>query len=162
VFQKLLTYATSGITNLMAKYAMRASVAIPFLFAIGFGLAGLTVVLIDAYGYRAAYFLLAGGFVALGAIAALVVWLKERNEEDDSATGTHAGSATVVAKSALETAKHIPSAIAAGTTEASSSFGALTAPAGRNGPLAVMAGITILLLGGLLENRYDRRLRSQF
>lgn len=162
MFGKLVSYATSGITNLITKYAVRASVAIPFLFALGFGLAGLTVVLIDAFGYRDAYLLLAGGFLALGVAAAVAVWLKERSEETKSGAGTQTGSAATIATAAVETAKQVPSAIAAGTSDASSSFRDLATLAGRNWPLAVAAGIAILLLGGLFsENRYDRRLRSR-
>lgn len=119
MFQKLVSYVASGITHVMAKYAMRASVAIPFLFAFGFGLAGLTVVLINANGDMGAYFLLAGGCLALGAVSALAVWLKGRSEEQESAaTDSDVGSATAVASTAVETAKHIPSAIRAGTSEA--------------------------------------------
>jgi hypothetical protein len=163
VFGKLLSYATSGITDLITKYAVRASVAIPFLFALGFGLAGLTVVLIDAFGYRDAYFFLAGGFLALGVAAAVAVWLKERNEEAESSVGTQTGAASMIASTAVETAKQVPSAIAAGTSDASSSFHDLAKLAGRNWPLAVAAGIAVLLLGGLFsESRYDHRLRSRF
>ena len=160
---KLVSYATSGITGLITKYAVRASVAVPFLFALGFGLAGLTVVLIDAFGYRDGYFLLAGGFLALGVAAAVAVWLKERREETETGAGTQTGSGATIAAAAVETAKQMPSAIAAGTSDASSSFRDLAKLAGRNWPLAVAAGITVLILGGLLsENRYDRRLRLRF
>ena len=55
MFGRLVGFATSGLTNLISKYAIRASIAIPFLFAFAFGLAGLTVILIDAFGYRDAY-----------------------------------------------------------------------------------------------------------
>ncbi len=162
MFQKLLSYATSGITNVIAKYAARAAVAIPFLFALGFGLAGLTVVLIDAFGYRDAYFLLAGGFAAMGAVAAFAVWLKERNEEGESTTGIEPASATAVATTAVETAKHIPSAIAAGTSDAASSFRDLATLVSRNWPLVLAAGLAVIILGGsLAENRYDRRHRSR-
>jgi hypothetical protein len=147
----------------MAKYAMRASVAIPFVFAFGFGLAGLTVVLIDAFGYRGAYFLLAGGFVALGAVAALAVWLKERREEQESRTDSHVGSATAVAATAVETAKHIPSAIGAGTSDASASFRELADLAWRNWPLVLGGGIVLIVLGSSsAANRYGRGYRSQF
>jgi hypothetical protein len=160
VFGKLLSYATSGITNLIAKYAVRASVAIPILFAFGIGLAGLTVVLIDAFGYRDAYFLLAGGFVVLGAVATLGVWLKERNEE---AENTLATEPTAVATTAVEVAKNIPSAITSGTLDASSSFRGLANIAARNWPLVLAVGIAIIGLGGSFpENRYERRHKSQF
>lgn len=163
MFGKLLSYATSGITDLVTKYAVRASVAIPFLFALGFGLAGLTVILIDTFGYRDAYFFLAGGFLTLGVAAAVAVWLKERSEEPESSAGTQTGSAVTIAAAAVETAKQVPSAIAAGASDASSSFRDLAKLADRNWPLAVAAGIAILLLGGIFsEKRYDRRLRSGF
>ena len=163
MFGKLFSYATSGITNVITKYAVRASVAVPFLFAVGFGLAGLTVVLIDAFGYRNAYFILAGGFLAFGGAAAGAVWLKERSDENETGASAQTGSGATIAAAAVETAKQVPSAIAAGTSDASSSFRDLPKLAWRNWPLAVAAGAVILLLGGMFsENRYDRRLRSRF
>jgi hypothetical protein len=163
VFRKLLNYATSGITSLIVKYAVRASVTIPFLFALGFGLAGLTIVLIDAFGYRDAYFLLAGGFAALGAVAAFAVWLKERSEEAEAPTGIQPGSAAAVGTTAIETAKQMPSAIAAGSAEASASFRHLANIAARNWPFVLAAGFAIIVLGGSLpENRYAHRHRTRF
>lgn len=160
MFGKLLSYASSGITNLIAKYAVRASVAIPFLFAFGFGLAGLTVVLIDAFGYRDAYFLLAGGFAVLGAVAALGVWLKERREETENTLATEP---TAVATTAVEVARTIPSAIKSGTLDATSSFRGLANIAAQNWPLVLAVGIAIVVLGGSFpENRYERRHKSQF
>ncbi len=154
VFGKLLGYATSGITNVLAKYAVRASVAIPFVFAFAFGLAGLTVVLIEAFGYRDAYFLLAGGFAVLGVLAALAVWLKERKEE--RAATEESGAAAAVAATAAETAKQLPAAIAAGTSGASSGFRDFARLASRNWPLVLAAGIAILILGAP-EARYSPR-----
>ena len=162
MFGKLLSYATSGITNLIAKYAVRASVAVPFLFALGFGLAGLTVILIDAFGYRDAYLLLAGAFLALGVVAAVAVWVKERSDEASSA-GIQTGSAASVAAMAVETAKQVPSAIAGGITDTSSSSRGLAKLTERNWPLTVAAAAAILLLGGLFsENRYGNHLRSRY
>jgi hypothetical protein len=158
VFRALLSYAMSGLTNLMAKYAVRFSVAVPFLFAFGFGLAGLTVVLVDAFGYRDAYFLLTGGFAGVGLIAAIAVWLKERSEEPESPTGIEPR----VARTAVESAKQIPSAIAAGASDASSGFRDLTNLAARNWPLVMAAGIVVIALGGARpENRHDHRYRSR-
>jgi hypothetical protein len=163
VFGKLLSYATSGITNLIAKYAVRATVAVPFVFALAFGLAGLTVILIDAFGHRDAYLLLAGAFLALGVVAAVAVWAKERSDEAESNAGIQTGSGAAVAAMAVETAKQVPSAIAAGTADTSSSFRGLAKLAERNWPLAIAAAAAILLLGGLFsENRYGNRLRSRY
>jgi hypothetical protein len=163
VLRKLLNYATSGISRAIAKYAVRASVAIPFLFALGFGLAGVAVVLIDEFGYRTAYFLLAGGFTAIGAVAALVVWLKERSEVPETGNGIEASSAAAVATATIETAKQIPPAIAAGTVDASSSFRDLATMAARHWPLVLAVAIAIVVLGGSSqENRYGRSNRSRF
>jgi hypothetical protein len=163
VFGRLLSYATSGITHAVTKYAVRASVAIPFVFAIAFGLSGLTVVLINAYGYRDAYFLLAGGFAALGTIAGIAVWLKERSEEAEPSPPIDPRSAATMATAAVKTAKNMPPAISAGKSEASSSFQDLLGLAARNWPLMLVAGITFIALGGgHPENRHDRRQRSSF
>jgi cytochrome bd-type quinol oxidase subunit 2 len=163
VFRKILNYATSGITNAVAKYAVRASVAIPFVFAVAFGLSGLTVVLINTYGYRDAYFLLAGGFAALGTIAGIAVWLKERSEEPENSPAIDPRSAAAVATAAVKTAKNMPPAFAAGKSGASSGFRDLIGLAARNWPLVLAAGIALLALGGpLSESRYDRRQRSSF
>jgi hypothetical protein len=59
----------------------RASVAIPFVIALGFALAALAAWLVNIYGYVTGYLLMAGGLAAIGVIAALVVSVKEHEEE---------------------------------------------------------------------------------
>lgn len=158
---RLISFATSGVTNLLGKYAIRASVAIPFLFALAFGLAGLTVVLIDVFGYRDAYFILAGGFLALGLMGVVAVWLKERHEEQESAS--LAASTTPIAAVAVEAGKQLPTAVAGGASEAATSFRGLADIAARNWPLVLAASLAILLLGGAhAENKYAFRHRSRF
>ena len=160
MFSRLISYATSGVTDLIAKYAIRASVAVPFLFALAFALAGLTVVLIDHFGYQAAYFMLAGGFAAVGLIAAIVVWLKERNEEREDFSSAF-GTVAPIATAALETSKQIPRAIAGGASEATGTFRALADVAVRNWPLVLAAGIVVVLLGGVhVEDRHAFRRRT--
>jgi hypothetical protein len=161
VFGRLISYLTSGFTNLIGKYAIRASVAIPFLFALAFGLAGLTVILIDAFGYRDAYFILAGGFVALGFVGIVAVWLKERHDEQEEAST--AGAAAPIATAAAEAGKQLPKAIAGGASETAASFHGLAGLASRNWPLVIAASIAIILLGGAhAENKYPFRPRSRF
>jgi hypothetical protein len=163
VFGKLVSFATSGITNLISKYAIRASVLIPFLFAFAFGLAALTIVLIDTFGYRDAYLLLAAGFGAIGVIALIAVWLKERNEEQD-AVGVDAGSVAAIAGTAVETGKQMPAALVSGASDAAFSFRGLANLAARNWPLVIAASIAAIILGGLApeHHRYDRRYRSRY
>jgi uncharacterized membrane protein HdeD (DUF308 family) len=148
VFRKILNYISSGATSVAAKYALRASVAIPFLLAFGFGIAGVAVLAIDAFGYRDGYFLLAAGFGAIGVIAAFAVWLKERRETPGGTAHTDAGSFDAVASSTVKTAKRIPGALARGTSEAPSNLRSIADLASRNWPLVVLAGIALLLLGG--------------
>ena len=66
---------------LVLKYVARASVAVPFVIALGFALAALTVMLVQRFGHVTAYWLMAGGLAAIGVIAASVVSVKEHEEE---------------------------------------------------------------------------------
>ena len=81
MFRGLINDAKSAASSLVLKYVARASVAIPFVIALGFALAALTVWLVNQYGYVTGYLLMAGGLAAVGVIAALVVSFKEHEEE---------------------------------------------------------------------------------
>ena len=81
MFRGLINDAKSAASSLVLKYVARASVAIPFVIALGFALAALTVWLVNQYGYVTGYLLMAGGLAAIGVIAALVVSFKEHEEE---------------------------------------------------------------------------------
>lgn len=80
MFQALLNDAKSAAGSLVAKYVARASVAVPFLVAAGFAIAALTLTLVERFGAIAAYWMLAGGFTAVGLVAAAVVGVKEQDE----------------------------------------------------------------------------------
>ena len=45
----------------MLKYVARASVAIPFVIALGFALAAIAVMLVERFGHVTAYWMMAGG-----------------------------------------------------------------------------------------------------
>ena len=81
MFRGLINDAKSAASSLVLKYVARASVAIPFVIALGFGLAALTVWLVNQYGYVTGYLLMAGGLAAVGVVAALAVSFKENEEE---------------------------------------------------------------------------------
>jgi hypothetical protein len=58
----------------------RAWVAVPFVIATGFALRAITVMLVERFGHVVAYWMLAGGLTAIGAIA-IAVSVKEHEEE---------------------------------------------------------------------------------
>jgi hypothetical protein len=81
VFAGLINQAKSAASHLVLKYAARASVAVPFVIAVGFALAALTVMLVERFGQVMAYWMVAGGLALIGVIASIVVSVKEHEEE---------------------------------------------------------------------------------
>jgi hypothetical protein len=81
VFAGLVNQAKAAVSSLLLKYVARASVAIPFVIALGFALAAITLMLVERFGHVAAYWTMAGGLAAIGLIAAVVVSAKEHEEE---------------------------------------------------------------------------------
>lgn len=154
MFGRLISYATSGLTNLIGKYAIRASVAVPFLFAFAF-LAGLTVILIDAFGYRDAYLMLAAALAAMGLLAVVA----ERHDDQESSLS----DTSPIATAAIEAGKQMPQAIVGVASEAAISFRAIADIAARNSPLVLAASITMLLIGGAQVGKtHAFRHRSRF
>jgi hypothetical protein len=62
----------------------RAAVAVPLLIAAGFGIAALTVKLSQAYGPALAYTIMAGLFVAVAGITAVIMSRKEQVAEAEA------------------------------------------------------------------------------
>jgi uncharacterized membrane protein YhaH (DUF805 family) len=81
MFQGLINNAKSAVSGLVLKYVARASVAVPFVIALGFALAAVTVMLVDRFGHATAYWTVAGGLTLVGVIAAIIVSVKEHEEE---------------------------------------------------------------------------------
>jgi mannose/fructose/N-acetylgalactosamine-specific phosphotransferase system component IIC len=81
VFAGLINQAKSAASGLVLKYVARASVAIPFVIALGFALAAITVMLVERFGHVTGYWLVAGGLAAIGIVAAITVSVKEHEEE---------------------------------------------------------------------------------
>jgi hypothetical protein len=81
VFAGLINQAKSAVSGLVLKYVARASVAVPFVLALGFALAAITVMLIERFGHVMAYWLVAGGLAVIGIVAAIAVSAKEHEEE---------------------------------------------------------------------------------
>jgi Na+/melibiose symporter-like transporter len=81
VFAGLINQAKSAASGLVLKYVARASVAVPFIIALGFALAAITVMLVERFGHVTGYWLVAGGLAAIGIVAAITVSVKEHEEE---------------------------------------------------------------------------------
>jgi hypothetical protein len=81
VFAGLINQAKSAVSGLVLKYVARASVAVPFVIALGFALAAITVMLVERFGHVMAYWLVAGGLAVIGIVAAIAVSVKEHEEE---------------------------------------------------------------------------------
>src|SRR6202008_50582 len=81
VFAGLIHQAKAAASGLVLKYVARASVAIPFVIALGFALAAITMMLVQRFGHVTAYWLVAGGLAAIGGVAAIAVGVKEHEEE---------------------------------------------------------------------------------
>jgi hypothetical protein len=84
LFAGLINNAKSAVSHVILKYVARASVAIPFVIAIGFALAAITVILVQRFGQVIGYWLVAGGLAAIGVIAAIAVSVKEHEVEQKS------------------------------------------------------------------------------
>ena len=142
MFRTLINDAKSAAGSVVAKYAVRASVAVPFLVAAGFGIAALTLVLVERFGSLTAYGIMAGGFAALGLVAALAVTVKEQEEEVADAAAEHNDTAEVATDAAAQAAVQLPLALLG--TLLTSPLGPGTALGGakmigRNLPLVVLA-----------------------
>ena len=81
MFAGLVKQAKSAASDLALKYLARASVALPFVIALGFALAAVTVTLVERYGQVMAYWMVAGSLAIIGVVAAAVVSVKEQEEE---------------------------------------------------------------------------------
>jgi hypothetical protein len=60
MFAGLINQAKSAASGLVLKYVARASVAVPFVIALGFALAAITVMLVERFGHVTGYWLVAG------------------------------------------------------------------------------------------------------
>ena len=111
MFRTLINDAKSAVGAIVGKYVIRASVAVPFVVAAGFGTAATTLVLIDRFGAVIAYFLMAGGFAAIGLLAALVVTVKEQEEELGDTQAEKNDTADVATDAAAQAAVQLPLAL---------------------------------------------------
>jgi hypothetical protein len=111
MFRGLISDAKAAVGSLVGKYLVRVSVAIPFVIAAGFAVAALTAYLVSRFGALNGYLMLAGGFTLVGLIAALVVTVKEQEEEDAEAKAVADDTAAVSTEAAAQAAVQVPIAL---------------------------------------------------
>ena len=133
MFRGLLNDAKSAASALIVKYLARASVAVPFLIAAGFAISAITLMLVEQYGHVNAYWIMAGGLALIGAIATLVVSVKEQEEDAVEKAAEESGAATSSTTAAVaEAATQAPLAM----------LGALSAL--PIGPASLMPAVRLL------------------
>ena len=142
----MINDAKSAAGSLIARYLARASVAVPFVVAFGFATAGGSLMLVERFGHRDAYLIVAGIFALLGMLAVLFVRSKEHEEVVEPAVKND--TAEMATDAAATAAAQIPLALL-GTLFTSplgpSSVGGLVRMLGRNLPLAIMVAALALL-----------------
>lgn len=148
MFRSLINDAKSAAGAVIGKYAMRVSVAVPFLVAAGFGTAALTILLADRLGSIAAYTVMAAGFAAIGALAAVAVSVKEQEEAVAGAAAEQTDTAETATDAAAQAAAQMPLALLGALLSTPLGPGAAVSGAkliGRNLPLVAFLALVALL-----------------
>ena len=111
MFAGMINQAKSAASGLVLKYLARASVAVPFLIALGFALAATTVMLVERFGQVTAYWCVAGGLALVGVIAAVAVSIKEHGEEVAAKVAEEADTEEVVSDATAAAMAQAPLAL---------------------------------------------------
>ena len=72
LIQELIAEARTAVGATVSQYALRTLLALPFLLAVGFATAALSLMLAERFGWKAAYSTIAVFFCALGMMASFV------------------------------------------------------------------------------------------
>lgn len=148
MFRGLINDAKTAAGSLVAKYLARVSVAVPFVAALGFATAAITIMLVDRYGHIAAYWMVAGGFTVIGLVATLVVNVREQEEEIAETQAEQADTAAVGTDAAAQAAVQLPiallGALFSSPVGASATLGGAKV-LGRNIPLVVLIALIGML-----------------
>jgi hypothetical protein len=128
LFAGLINDAKAAVSHLVLRYVARASVAIPFVLALGFAVAAIAVMLVERFGHVTGYWIMAGGLAAIGIGAAIAVSVKEHEEEAADQKAEQADTGEVVSDATAEAMVQAPLAL----------LGALfSAPGGASGAFKI-------------------------
>jgi hypothetical protein len=148
MFRGVINSAKTAASNLAVKYLARASVAVPFVLAAGFALAGLAVLLSQRFGSLTAYWVMAGGLCVAGILAAAFVSAKEHKEEAAEIEAEKSDTSSTVSDAAAEAISQAPIALLGGIFTIPGGPATVLSTArviGRSWPMAVL----LVLIGGL-------------
>jgi mannose/fructose/N-acetylgalactosamine-specific phosphotransferase system component IIC len=148
MFAGLINNAKSAASGLLLKYIARASVAVPFVIAIGFALAACTVMLVERFGQVMAYWLVAGGLAVIGAVAAAVVSVREEQEEAAEKSAEASDTSEIMSDAAVQAMVQAPIAVLGTLLSVPGGASAALGTArllGRNWALVVLMSLIALL-----------------
>jgi len=149
MFRGVLDSVKNAASNLVAKYLARASVALPFMLAVGFALAGATVTLAQRFGSLTAYWAMAGLSCLAGVVAAVFVSAKERNEEAAEKAAEKTDTSSTVSDATAAAMAQAPIALLGSIFSIPGGAATVLSAArvvGRNWPMAAL----LLFIGGLI------------
>ena len=148
MFAGLINDAKAAVSHLVLRYVARASVAIPFVLALGFAVAAIAVMLVEHFGHVTGYWIMAGGLAAIGIGAAIAVSVKEHEEEAADQKAEQADTGEVVSDATAEAMVQAPLALLGALFSApGGAAGAfkIARVLGRNFPLVLL----LVMIGAL-------------
>jgi hypothetical protein len=153
VFKGLINDVKAAAASFVGTYLARVSVAVPFLVALGFATAAIALELTERFGARNALWMLAGGFCAIGLLAAFAVTMKEQQEEMQAAEEqqrSEGGIGEMTSAAASEAATQLPAALLSAFMQNPSSLSSLSGLPVARTVSRHMPLLLLLLLVGLL------------
>jgi hypothetical protein len=148
LFAGLINDAKAAVSHLVLRYVARASVAIPFVLALGFAVAAIAVMLVERFGHVTGYWIMAAGLAAIGIGAAIAVSVKEHEEEAADQKAEQADTGEVVSDATAEAMVQAPLALLGALFSApGGAAGAfkIARVLGRNFPLVLL----LVMIGAL-------------
>lgn len=145
MFRGLIKDAKRAAVSVVSKYVARASVAVPFVIALGFAIAAITVALVESFGHVKAYWIMAASLATLGLVAGALVTVKEQEVEVAEQKAQEADTASVAAEVATQAPLALLGTMLASPGGVTSALTAVRLLA-RNLPLVAL----VLIVGALL------------
>jgi hypothetical protein len=148
----LIKDARLAAVSLLDRYLARASVAVPFIVALGFATAALSLDLAARFGASNAFWIMAAGFCTIGIIAGVVVSQRETAAAEAAQQGEEGDQSGLgeLGEMATEAATHAAGRLPLGLlaplfANPAASVSTVARLVGRNLPLVVLVVLIVLL-----------------